>query len=77
MVKQIEETVRTTHWACAVASTVAADRTLMLMTKNYNCRYVKWQLRKACITRVICRPSVTVMAEFRKKWYVLNPISTR
>jgi hypothetical protein len=34
MVGRISETARATQWACAAASTVAADRILMLLIKN-------------------------------------------
>jgi predicted type IV restriction endonuclease len=55
MVGRVSETARATQQACAAASTMAADRILMLlMLLKYNRRYAKTPIAKARITRVTC-----------------------
>jgi hypothetical protein len=53
MVGRVSETARATQWACATASTVAADRIWMLLvTLKENSGFAKTRVAKARITRV-------------------------
>jgi len=67
------ETARATHWTCAAASAVAADRMSMLLViliQKYTYRYAKIVMT-ACVTRVTCMP--TLKKQFAKI-YVTDPL---